>query len=164
MKFKNTYYGDLSDKDITIQTFNLYDKGLDSLEGSPDILRGNFDVDTNKLVNLNGSPKEIYGNVWFNNNSLESLEGDLVMADGSLIISDNPLKTFKGSLRKVTGKLYLYNLPGFSSKEEIEDELMKANIVVGGWIFTSFGDFKQDSTKFEEYNNRYRISILQKFL
>ena len=164
MKFKDTEYGDLSGQDITMDRLFLDNKGLDSLEGSPEILREHLYVSHNKLVNLKYSPREIYGNVYFYNNLLENLEGDLVIVDGDLDISDNPIKSFKGSLRKVTGDLYIDDLPGFYSNEEIEDELMKANIMVGGRIHTYFGVFKQDSSKFEEYNNKYRIGILQKFL
>ena len=164
MKFKDTKYGDLSGQDITMRRLMLVAEELDSLEGSPDILRGFFEMSYNKLVNLKFSPKEIYGDAWFQDNLLESLECDLVMVDGDLNISHNPIKTFKGSLRKITGDLVARNLPEFSSFEEIENELIEANIVVGRDIVTDFGRFKQDSTKFEEYNNRYRISILQKFL
>ena len=77
MKFKDTEYGDLSGQDVTTRIVLVYEK-LNSLEGSPDILRGIFDISDNKLVNLKYSPREIYGATWFDNNLLENLEGDLV--------------------------------------------------------------------------------------
>ena len=164
MKFKESKYGDLSQQDITMTSLNLSGKNIDSLDGSPDIFRGIFNLNLNDLVDLKGAPREIYGDAIFSDNMLTSLKGSLKTVVGNLNISDNNLKDFNGDLRKVTGNLFVESLRSFSSMAEIEEALMQANIVVGGDIMTDFGTFKQDSTKIADFSKSQRIGILQKFL
>ena len=164
MKFSDTEYGDLTSLDTNIKNIIITEMGIDDLEGSPEILRGNLFCYKNNLTNLKNSPREIYGNAYFNNNKLTSLEGNLEIVTGNLDISDNLLKDFKGNLRKVSGMLFATALPGFRSKEEIEDALIEADITVDGDVVTDFGKFKQDPGKIEAFKSRYRIGALNKFL
>ena len=162
--FKDSRYGDLSGQDITLASINLAGKNIDSLEGSPEILRGTLNLNMNDLENLEGSPKEIYGEAIFSDNMLTSLKGNLVSVIGNLNLSDNKLKDFEGNLKKVTGNLFVEKLRAFSSIEEIDEALMRAGITVGGRIITDWGDFKQDSKKLESFSANERIGILKKFL
>ena len=165
MKFSDTEYGDLTGQDITINAINVEETGIDDLTGSPEIVRGRFFCYKNNLTSLKNSPREIYGNAFFRSNKLTSLKGDLETVVGSLNISNNPLKTFKGNLKKVTGSLMAKGLLEFRSKEEIEDAIIEANIIVGGDIQTDFGSFRQDPKKIQDFRiKRQRIGILNKFL
>ena len=165
MKFSDTKYGDLTGQDVTIPTIRISSMGVDDLTGSPEIVRGDFISLSNKLINLKNSPREIYGFTNFADNMLESLEGNLEAVIGSLNISKNPLKTFKGNLRKVTRDLIIRKLRGFRSKEEIENALVEANIIVGGDIITNFGtSFRQDPKNVQFIQEKHRIGTLSKFL
>jgi len=162
--FAESKYGDLSGQDITLASLNLNGKGIDSLEGSPEIFRGTFNLNLNDLVDLKGSPREIYGDAIFSDNMLTSLKGNLKTVIGNLNISDNVFKDFNGDLRKVTGNLFAENLREFSTMEDIENALMQANIVVGGDIITDFGSFKQNAQKIADFSKNQRIGILQRFI
>jgi len=162
--FKDSKYGDLTGQDISMVSLNLGGKNIDSLDGSPSVFRGTFNLNLNDLENLKGSPREIYGDAIFSDNMLVSLKGNLKTVIGNLNISDNKLKDFNGDIRKITGNLFLNNLRSFSSLEEIEIALMQGNIIVGGNILTDFGTFKQDSQKIADFSKNQRIGILQKFI
>ena len=162
--FKESKYGDLTGQDVTVASLNLGGKNIDSLDGSPDIFRGTFNFNLNDLTSLEGSPTEIYGEAIFSDNMLDSLKGNLKAVIGNLNISDNVLKDFNGNLRKVTGNLFVENLRSFSSKEEIDNALMMANIVVGGDIITDWGPFRQNPQKIADFSKNQRIGILQKFI
>jgi len=163
-KFKDSKFGDLTGQDITMGSLSLSDSDIDSLEGSPEIFRGDYNMSGNDLVNLEFAPKEIYGNAIFEDNLINSLKGSLVTVIGNLNLSNNYLKDFKGDIRKVTGNLFLKDLENFNELQEIEFALMEANIVVGGKIYTDFGEFIQDSKKVQEFSKNQRIGILQKFI
>ncbi len=164
MKFSDTAYGDLTGQDISIKNVNIAESGIDDLTGSPEIVRGRFFCYENNVASLKNSPKKIYGNTHLNNNKLASLQGNLETVVGNLNISNNPLKTFRGNLKKITGILIAKGLQKFHSKEEIEDALIEADIIVSGDVMTDFGRFKQDPKKIEAFKARYRIGTLNKFL
>jgi hypothetical protein len=94
MKFKDTKYGDLTgqtyDGDI-----NVYNMGLTSLEGAPEIVNGKFWCQHNKLTNLKGAPRIVKG--WFNcrYNQLVSLEGSPEISEEDFCCSNNNLTNSK---------------------------------------------------------------------
>jgi hypothetical protein len=102
MKFKDTKYGDL-----TGQTYNgdidVSSMGLTSLEGAPEIVKGNFWCLCNRLNSLNGAPKEIInGKFSCSFNRLTSLEGaPSIVVGGVFDCSFNQLISLKGTLKIV---------------------------------------------------------------
>lgn len=97
MKFKDTIYGDLTDK-IFVGSINVSGIGLTSLEGSPKIIiNGNFDCSYNKLTSLVDSPEIIRGHFNCSSNKLSTLEYSPQEIDGSYMCYDNQLVSLKGS-------------------------------------------------------------------
>jgi hypothetical protein len=56
-------------------TFDISSTGLESLEGCPKIVGGNFLCFANFLISLVGGPSKVGGNFVASNNSLKTLEG-----------------------------------------------------------------------------------------
>lgn len=120
-----------------VRQFNAVDKQLTTLEGSPQYVHREFDVDSNPLGKngLRGGPQQVEGNYWCNSCSLETLEGapksvgdgfycsnnklqNLLGAPESVgdafFCVDNPLKTLEGLPKIIPGELrltYDSNLP-----------------------------------------------------
>jgi hypothetical protein len=90
---------------IIMKSFELKNKGLTSLEGSPKKV-GVFDISHNKLKNLIGGPKIVKSYYAFNNR-LETLEG----APEKVYIfniSNNPTLKNTDGIPKRIGEFYLY--------------------------------------------------------
>ena len=60
MKFSDTKYGNLSNKEIS-EEVRISNNGLTSLVGSPKIVKEYFRCGGNLLKSLKGGPKEIRG-------------------------------------------------------------------------------------------------------
>jgi len=102
MKFKDTKYGDLTGKtyngDIYVNNTNL-----DSLEGAPDIVKGNFCLYHNKLTTLEGAPKSVGDNFWCSDNNLTTLEGSPNNVNGFFRCIGNKLTSLEGAPKKIGG-------------------------------------------------------------
>ncbi len=75
MRFKDTEYGDLTNKEY-YSSIRIRYSNLTSLEGSPEKINGNFDCSNNDLKTLKHSPKIVYGSFFCNHNNLTSLENN----------------------------------------------------------------------------------------
>lgn len=112
--FKDTKYGDLTGQEIE-RDVQLTFSGLDSLEGSPLEVQGNFSVPSNKLTTLKHGPKEVSGNYYANSNDLVSLEGGPQKVYGTFFINDNP------KLRNPKLQIVKYGIKASSYKTDEEN-------------------------------------------
>lgn len=96
MKFKDTKYGDLTNK-IFVGDIMVVGLGLTSLEGAPKaLINGSFDCSYNKLKSLKYSPKIIRGNFNCSLNQLTKLEFSPKEVDGYYMCYDNQLTSLSG--------------------------------------------------------------------
>jgi hypothetical protein len=93
------------------------DKNLTSLEGSPDIVIGGFNIDHNQsLKSLVGGPKEVNGDYSANNCGLTSLVGFPAVVGHGCYISDNPsLTSMEGGPEVVIGEFKVNHNPLLTS-------------------------------------------------
>ena len=101
MKFKDTYYGDL-----TGQTYkgdiDLRDVKLTSLEGAPKIVNGSFYISNNEqLKSLEFGPEEVTSAFYASNCGLENLIGAPIKAHAFNISSNTLLTSLEGSPQQV---------------------------------------------------------------
>jgi hypothetical protein len=99
------------DKDGDLWVSN---KNLTSLEGGPEVVRRQFNVDTNQnLTSLMGGPKEVGS--WYSAHycGLTSLDGIPVKIGGMFDISSNPLTSLRGinKLKEMDGPIHIFNCP-----------------------------------------------------
>ena len=106
---------------VGLKSYNFNDNQLTSLEGSPEIVDGTFDVSFNKLESLKGGPREVTGyfgchynqlksmkdgpqevkkTYWANNNQLTDLYGG-PSSSQTFVCSNNNLTTLKGDVKYV---------------------------------------------------------------
>ena len=106
--FKDTRFGDMTGKTVGY-SIEVYNEEMDSLEGSPKEVYGNFDVTDNNLTSLKGSPRKIYGNFNCYNNKLTSLEDGPDIVTGNYDIgADNNLTSLKGSPMSIGADFTIY--------------------------------------------------------
>ena len=106
--FKDTRFGDMTGKQVGYG-IEVYNEDLDSLEGSPEVIRGNFDVTDNNLTSLKGSPVKIFGNFSCYNNKITSLEyGPEIVTGNYDVGADNNLTSLKGAPMSVGGDFTIY--------------------------------------------------------
>lgn len=91
-------------------------KELKSLEGGPQFVGGDYIVNVNNLTDLKGCPKEVGGTFDCSSNSLTSLEGSPKVGS-NFLCNLNKLTDLKGSPEKIYGKFkcndnYLESLEG----------------------------------------------------
>jgi len=103
MKFKDTKYGDLTGSTYE-GNIDVLKMNLTSLEGSPKVVKGNFNCAFNKeLTSLEGAPKTVNGDFWCYNSKLTSLEGSPKSVGGDFYCYDNNLTSLEGSPKSVGG-------------------------------------------------------------
>ncbi len=125
MKFKDTIYGDLTNKKYK-NGIDITGKGVTSFEGSPKIVE-NFIRQNNKITNFKGSPQKIHLHLNMNNNDLISLEGCTKYIGGTLFRVDNKnLKNTKEQVIKyqIQASEYYFD-EGYFSFQEIKEEFEK---------------------------------------
>jgi hypothetical protein len=69
---------------------------LQSLDGSPKIVNGYFNVSENKLTSLEGSPEEVIGLYNCSGNEIKDVVGISKFIDGTIDLEDNPIESLKG--------------------------------------------------------------------
>jgi hypothetical protein len=69
---------------------------LQSLDGSPRIVNGYFNVSENKLTSLEGSPEEVIGLYNCSGNEIKDVVGISKFIDGTIDLEDNPIESLKG--------------------------------------------------------------------
>lgn len=111
-------------------SYNCYDTGLVSLEGSPVSVGGNFDCSGNNLLSLERGPKQVGGYYQCSNNQLKNLKGSIEECKFNFNCSKNTLKTLEGGPRKVGGSFdcdnnELTSLKG--SPEEVDENFSCEN-------------------------------------
>jgi hypothetical protein len=92
----------------------VFGKNLTSLEGCPEVVNGEFDVDHNSsLSSLIGGPKEVGDYFSANHCGLTSLEGIPTRIGSSLYLNGNPLTSLKGinQLKEMSGRIHIYGCP-----------------------------------------------------
>lgn len=88
MRSVKNIIGDYTGKYFEGRFFRAALNDLDSLEGSPEIVSGDFFCSNNELRSLKGAPKIVGGDFWcVNNDKLESLEGAPESVRGSFACS-----------------------------------------------------------------------------
>lgn len=92
---KDTKYGYSANKRYD-SSVRLDNANLDSLEGSPSEVMGDFEVAYNRLTTLTHAPKEIKGDFCCNDNILTSLEGAPEFVAGNFNCFGNQLTSLKG--------------------------------------------------------------------
>ena len=124
MKFKDTSYGDLTDK-VFIGNINISGMGLTSLDGapkliangsfdcsynhietleySPSVVNGSFNCSGNKLSSLISSPLKVTENYSCFDNLLTSLSGSPIEIGGGFFCGKNNLTSFENAPKKVGG-------------------------------------------------------------
>ena len=126
MKFKDTFYGDLTNKKH-YNSLKIKNKNLSSLEGCP-LFTHNFDCSDNNLETLKYSPEYILGDFNCSNNKLKSLKSNLKEIGGNFDCRNNSdLKNIK--------------------KQIIENQIEAEKYTTDDGVFT-FGDIKEE---FENY-------------
>ena len=78
-------------------------KTIKSLEGCPQIVRGNFDCSGHDLESLEGGPREVTGNYTCQDNRLTTLKGGPEKVGYGFYCSNNRLTTLEGGPRDVGG-------------------------------------------------------------
>lgn len=104
-------------------SFDVSDCGLDSSEGFPTEVTGDFIINNNKFVNLIGGPVKVGGKYKCDNNSLTSLEGSPESCDNFDCSDNSDLRSLKGGPKEVSSSYYanrcnLSSLEGFATKVE----------------------------------------------
>lgn len=74
---------------------------LDSLEGSPKIVNGDFVCYHNKLVTLEHGPKDVTGDYYCNDNILTSLKYSPEVIHGDFVASYNKITSLEGMPREI---------------------------------------------------------------
>jgi hypothetical protein len=116
-KYKPGSFGALSKSEITetvLGDIHANNKGLTSLEGSPESILGNFDISRNsKLKSLLGGPKEIDGHYIVDSCGITSLEGIPSRIGSDLVLANNPLTSLRGinKLRELNGWVFIDDCP-----------------------------------------------------
>ena len=144
----NTDYGDMSGQtvDYSIDCSNLK---LNSLEGSPKIVKGAFTVPNNKLQNLKGGPREVQGDYDCYDCQLDSLEGSPESVGMDFNCFGNNLTSLKGGPKFVHRT---FNCSENDIKNPLE-EVMMYQIKADTYIFDEIGriEFKDIEKEFNEY-------------
>ncbi len=85
--------------------------GFTSLEGAPQWVGGNFECSNNglDLTSLEGAPQWVGGNFECVESNLKSLEGAPQWVGGDFNCGDNELTSLEGAPQKVGGDFYCYN-------------------------------------------------------
>ncbi len=121
---------------IAKKSIYIYLNELESLEGSPKVVRGNFNCSDNQLTSLEFSPEEIGNNFNCSNNKLTSLKGNIKLIKNIFYCNGNPnLKNVKKQIIKYQIKAFMY--------------------------YTDEGDFYFDEIKKEFEKETYRLNILK---
>jgi len=94
-------------------------KGITSLEGAPETVKGNFDCFDNKLTSLKGSPKTVGGHFTCSYNKLTSLKGAPTKVGGDFICWDNKLTSLDGAPKSVKGDFDCSRNPGKFTEEDV---------------------------------------------
>lgn len=100
--------------------FDASDCGIDSSEGFPTEVTGDFNISGNKLTNLVGCPVKVGGKYKCDRNKLTSLEGAPELSDNFDCSDNSGLRNLKGGPKEVTSIYYanrcnLDSLEGFPS-------------------------------------------------
>ena len=69
---------------------------LQSIDGSPRIVNGYFNVSENKLTSLEGSPEEVLGLYNCSANEIKDVVGISKHIEGTIDLEDNPIESLKG--------------------------------------------------------------------
>jgi len=77
-------------------SFDASSCDLESIEGSPAIVLGDFLVDDNKIKSLKGSPDYIGGNFYCRDNEISDLTGISPKIKGGLSLENNPIESLEG--------------------------------------------------------------------
>ena len=128
MKFKDTEYGDLTGQ-VYEGDIDVSAKELDSLEGSPREVDGNFGCDFNNLYSLKGAPKIVKGHFSCYTNNLTSLEGAPKEVHGNFDCSNNiKLESLEGAPELVTGNFDCTHCPKLKSLDELLDTEIRGKL------------------------------------
>jgi len=84
------------------------DCALESLEGSPNIVKGKFDFSNNFIESLVGSPEKV-GSFVGRLNSLEDLKGLPGVIEGNIDLSQNNIGSLAGCVQKIYGEFIMDN-------------------------------------------------------
>lgn len=100
--------------------FKARDCKIDSTEGFPTEVSGDFDISYNHFVNLIGCPEKVGGKYQCNNNRLSSLEGSPESSSNFDCSDNSNLRSLKGGPKQVDTHYYASNcnldsLEGFPS-------------------------------------------------
>lgn len=158
MRFKETEFGDLSNKiynnDIKIDS----PSSLTSLEGSPKEINGHFNFQLQKVDSLEGSPKIVNGDFICAYNLLTSLKGSPEIVTGDFYVSYNKGLTSLEHCTKNIGKTLIFEgIKHFKNKEKIKKQIIENQIKANKYIFNSLDDkstifFKDIEKEFNEFN------------
>ena len=150
MRFKDTKYGDLTNKEFD-SSISLRSSNLTSLEGRPKLVKGSFNCSYNQLTSLEYCPKQVSNNFYCYDNKLTSLKGSPEKINGDFSCSYNNLITLKDSPKIVKGEFNCSNNPDLKN---IKNQIIKYQIKAEYYI-TDEGDFKFEEIKekFEKFGN-----------
>lgn len=76
---------------------------LRNLHGSPQYIRGRFDVSLHQITSLEGGPVHVYDDYLCRHNKLTNLIGSPQETFGDFIVGDNPITSLEGAPKKVEG-------------------------------------------------------------
>jgi len=96
-----------------IRQFKAVDKQLTTLDGSPQYVHREFDVDSNPLGSngLRGGPQQVGGNYWCNHCSLTTLEGAPKRVGEGFYCSDTQLQNLLGAPESVGDAFFCVDNP-----------------------------------------------------
>lgn len=119
--------------------FTCNSNPLDSLEGCPQIIGGDFICNlNNNLITLEGGPIQVGGNYYAFGNSLKNLVGAPETIYGLFKCSYNHLESLEGAPKEING---LFDCTGNAKiTKEMLQELRKTSRITGV-IYSSLGEF-----------------------
>lgn len=89
--------------------FEIYDKGLETLEGSPRIVHGSFNVSHNQLTSLKGGPLTVMQDFEANVNQLTSLRYSPQFIGKNLNLNNNLLQHLQFICPHIKANIYVNN-------------------------------------------------------
>jgi len=88
--------------------FECFDRGLRTLEGSPDEVYGDFGAEQCQLTNLQGAPKRVGGYFNVSGNHIRDLAGFPESVGGSIFLANNNLKSLRGLPETISDDLEIH--------------------------------------------------------
>lgn len=94
---------------VDSRSINADQMELTSLEGSPEMVRANFEVQNNKLTSLKGGPERVEGSFFAYRNKLTSLKGSPKYVGKHFSIYRNEIEDFAGAPEHIGGAVDFSN-------------------------------------------------------